>query len=523
MKLRKRFILPLAVFLSVFLMNLTAFGYTESHVSKYVTVRPETVLTGSDRPILYIEPSSDHTLDFYFELMLKNARWKYQPAEGTFDSSEPGVTYKVTDNSSMIVYVNVADGENDTQSGNDITFDAAAKSIEIPLYVEVLNYGEASVEINSIDSTVSSARHAFAYVPSGESLIMEYGKSNTVYAGTELDNIIINDGRSISISGNSDFTLSLSSGAKFGNIPKVTGSGKFLSNVKFVKDSRDASKAYIDILNTTDAQPGTIVLEGIELLFDKNTFYGPIELTLEFKGNKQTVTVANYQKTQTQDTPIVISEIKTDGKRPVFSGTAARNYRVVLYIDGNWHKDFTVGSNSAWSVEYRNDIPELSEGIHEATVGYYTDSGKKIKGEVKKEFTINDPSNDIRIKIGEGAYYIGSKAYGYSDLAYIKNGRTMLPLRLVSNILGIPNSSIAWNDSLKEASITKADGTVMKILAGADFMTVDGKRTALDAPAEIKDDRVFLPMRALLNALGVSDDLIVWEDNTVKVTVIKQW
>ncbi|MEA4816169.1 MAG: stalk domain-containing protein [Lachnospiraceae bacterium] len=515
------FLLPLAAFLSIMVINSAAFGYTESHVSKYVKVKAETVLTGSGQPILYIEPSADHTSDFLFELVLTNAKWKFTSDIGKFDSSNPGVTYKRTDNSSIIVYVNVADGVNDTSSGNDITFDAANNAIEIPLYVEVLSYGEASVKINSLNSTISDATHAFAYVPYGETVSISYQTAYTVTENVTIDNIIIKDDRNVAVSGGAEFKLSLSNGAKFGDSPKITGTGKFLENVKFVKNSSDASKAVVKVINETDAESGSITLEDLELLLEGSTEYGGVELTLEFDGQKQVITVANYQKASSTNTPVVIENIILDGVRPTFSGTAAYGYKLMLYIDEVGYGDFSVNKDSTWSITYKDNIPPLSEGIHEAKVAYYRESTGKTQGEVTKEFLVNDASNDISIKIGESAYYVGTKAYSYSDLIYIKNDRTMLPLRLISNLLGISDSDITWNDSLKEVTLKRTDGEAVSLAIGGNYMMVGERRAVVDSPAEIKNSRVFVPLRVLFNAFDISDEYIKWENNTVKITVIK--
>jgi hypothetical protein len=58
--------------------------------------------------------------------------------------------------------------------------------------------------------------------------------------------------------------------------------------------------------------------------------------------------------------------------------------------------------------------------------------------------------------------------------------------------------------------------TVVKIQIGSDIMTVNGKAVQIDAPAEIKNGRTFLPLRAISEALGATVD---WIAETQGITV----
>ena len=52
-------------------------------------------------------------------------------------------------------------------------------------------------------------------------------------------------------------------------------------------------------------------------------------------------------------------------------------------------------------------------------------------------------------------------------------------------------------------------------------VTVNGQSVALDSPAIIENNRTYLPVRAIANALGVSNDNIAWDGSTSTATLIK--
>ena len=81
---------------------------------------------------------------------------------------------------------------------------------------------------------------------------------------------------------------------------------------------------------------------------------------------------------------------------------------------------------------------------------------------------------------------------------YIKNERTMVPVRLISESFG---AQVEWDESTKAITLTK--GKTKIILAiGDEYIYISGVLRKLDAPPEIKNDRSFLPLRILANAFG---------------------
>lgn len=95
---------------------------------------------------------------------------------------------------------------------------------------------------------------------------------------------------------------------------------------------------------------------------------------------------------------------------------------------------------------------------------------------------------------------------------YIENGRTMVPLRVISETM---EAEVEWNADTYEATITKGDKIVV-VKKGSRDMIVDGKKKSMDVPATIKEERLMIPLRSMGDILGVS---IEWDVDTRTVII----
>ncbi|MBR5012242.1 MAG: copper amine oxidase N-terminal domain-containing protein, partial [Clostridia bacterium] len=101
-----------------------------------------------------------------------------------------------------------------------------------------------------------------------------------------------------------------------------------------------------------------------------------------------------------------------------------------------------------------------------------------------------------------------------------RNDRTLLPVRFLANSFGIANKDIVWIAESKQARLF-GDGVTIAITIGEPYMQVNGKRVDLDSPAIIENGRTYLPVRAIANALGVTNDHIAWDAATSTATLVK--
>ena len=126
----------------------------------------------------------------------------------------------------------------------------------------------------------------------------------------------------------------------------------------------------------------------------------------------------------------------------------------------------------------------------------------------------------VQLTIGSTTAYVNGKAETLDAAPINRNSRTMLPVRFLANVFGIENEGIAWDASTRTATLTGKDVKI-SITIGASSMTVNGTTVSLDSPAVIEKSRTYLPVRAIANALGVSNDNIAWDAATNTATLMK--
>ncbi len=90
----------------------------------------------------------------------------------------------------------------------------------------------------------------------------------------------------------------------------------------------------------------------------------------------------------------------------------------------------------------------------------------------------------------------------------------MLPLTAVEKALD--GASVDWESGTKTATIIR-DNDKISFIAGKNIMIKNGNEESINAAAEIKDNHIFVPLRALAESLGFE---VEW-DETEKTVVLK--
>lgn len=185
-----------------------------------------------------------------------------------------------------------------------------------------------------------------------------------------------------------------------------------------------------------------------------------------------------------------------------------------------------VDSEGVWKIEEASEEfikLEAGEYIINATydLGNGSSRGKYVD---KLTITAKDPADNayVLFTVGSHEYKVDGIKH-YADVApYIDgNDRTMLPLRAFANALSISDEDISWDDATKTATIVRPDGKKVVVQVGRNVIVVNGVETVIDTIPVIKDSRVFLPLRAMLNAFGIADSRIVWNADKGQVIIVQ--
>jgi hypothetical protein len=133
----------------------------------------------------------------------------------------------------------------------------------------------------------------------------------------------------------------------------------------------------------------------------------------------------------------------------------------------------------------------------------------------------------VEVTIGASTIKVDGEDVAMDAAAYIQtsSNSTMVPLRFVSVALGVDSdnvtsadesSKIMWDNTNKTATIAYAAGNGQKLVqftAGSPVMKIDGTEITMEngVVAEIVDGRMYVPFRALGQALGVP---VSWDADT---------
>lgn len=96
---------------------------------------------------------------------------------------------------------------------------------------------------------------------------------------------------------------------------------------------------------------------------------------------------------------------------------------------------------------------------------------------------------------------------------FISNGRTMVPVRFITETFG---AKVVWDATTQSITITVND-TSISMQVGNPVVIVNGKEVKLDAPPVIRKGRTFVPLRFIMEVFGAKVD---YESATRKITIL---
>lgn len=91
---------------------------------------------------------------------------------------------------------------------------------------------------------------------------------------------------------------------------------------------------------------------------------------------------------------------------------------------------------------------------------------------------------------------------------YIKNGRTLVPIRFIAEALG---AEVDWNEAKREVTIKLGNDTIKMKINQTSF-TINRQARELDAAATISKGRTFVPLRAVAETFGKK---VAWDDRGI--------
>lgn len=118
----------------------------------------------------------------------------------------------------------------------------------------------------------------------------------------------------------------------------------------------------------------------------------------------------------------------------------------------------------------------------------------------------------IVLTLGQKKAKVGATEHTLEVPPRLSGGRTLVPLRFIGEALG---ASFNWDAPSKTVTYSLAGRQVI-LTAGSTQARVDGSPVTLEAPAQVVDGRVLVPLRFIGESLGAA---VQWDGATKTITV----
>lgn len=157
----------------------------------------------------------------------------------------------------------------------------------------------------------------------------------------------------------------------------------------------------------------------------------------------------------------------------------------------------------------QNQIREKRLALKTVLRNLYSDdewnAAAKLQAELNRLQGVNAlPLNSI---------LVSGKEVKFDTPPVISSGRTLIPVRAIAASLG---ATVLWDESEQKITIQKGT-TVIEFEIGDDSMKVNGNSVSLDVPPQIINGRTVIPLRAMIESLGLTID---W-DGAIEVLEIQ--
>ena len=350
-------------------------------------------------------------------------------------------------------------------------------------------------------------------------ITLETTSIKEVTGATNIAAFRIKDKSGIAVQEDTIYSLKLDNGFIFQNSPEILSSGKYRDKVFFEIDYQNPSIAYITIQKKTDTSDGVIEIHNLDIAPTRNSEINK-DISLSLSGNNtyDTIKVGMYKEASaTYRTPITIKTLE-GSKKPYATGTAAANRKLQILIDDEEYGTIITGEDGIWNYTFPYKYSSLEAGTHTFSVGYFQGENITLVNTISKEFEI---APDIIKTTKTVTFTIGQKTYTYDGrTGYLEaapfidnNGNVLLPLRAVAGTLNIDAQNIIWDTQTQTITIKQAEKTICYTI-GSNVMTINGVASQMNTAPIVQNGVTFLPLRSLLNSLGITNNNIQWDSNT---------
>ena len=294
------------------------------------------------------------------------------------------------------------------------------------------------------------------------------------YRNTEIPtSVVIKEAEAGLWGKNTEFRLALDK-IEFDDEGKIAVDDKSGLEIKDDEIKEKDGVLYFTVDSRSDDEPAVVTLSGMQLYMDRSLPAGAYDLDV-------------YSPTMLLGAKATDEVSAVDGylSQAILKPASEKENKVIADINDDFYSETAKAG-------FVNIVTAGREDTDSFTTKVVVPVGEKyvISGETKQEIPV--------------------PAYINAD------GYTMLPLRAVSVALGINSNNVLWDQASRTATVMYGS-KIISMTYGQKVVYVNAAPIPAATSVEIKDGRMFLGLRDLGNALGVTD--ITWDQATKTATL----
>lgn len=283
----------------------------------------------------------------------------------------------------------------------------------------------------------------------------------------------------------------------------VNGKPATVTNKRFtINITLNPGDNWLDIV-ATDAAGNRSITPRIRVNYSQ-----PSEIKITVTSPKALTSVYPFLKATTGGASQLTAVLRVTGKIEPANAT-----EISVYILGKMQNPVKLPVAADGSFDGDVEVPLVS-GLNGITLTVKD----KITGKEFQTSVAVIAKVTLRLQIGNALAFLNDKEYRLDAPPYIKNARTMVPMRFIGESLG---ASVSWIAATKSV-IYVLDTTQIQLTIGNINAVVtqgDKKQTIkLDAAPEIVKSRTFIPLRFVSENFGAT---VEWDAAQKKITVTK--
>jgi hypothetical protein len=282
------------------------------------------------------------------------------------------------------------------------------------------------------------------------------------------------------------------------------------SGLSVLKDL-DMESALTDESNNKIAEQA---LEGIQQALD---FWPTLEQMINSDPNTKTLLESNRLKeTWTVDNKNRIIgedlELRIELPKDLTGTEKPFGFTLKANSENQYDTDVTLSDFSQYgqTIEVNEENADYVFPYWLTNEKFYNDSPLKQFLEDKGVF-----NQEIRLPIGKKSVTVNGEEQPLDTPAILENGKSYVPLYFVSDHLYVP---LKWDNDARTVTIDVPDGIKMVLKVDRSDAQVNGQTVKLEAPAIIRQDRVYVPISFVAEQMGIQ---VSWDSDANEVILKK--